>query len=113
MTRRPCSVSSSARSTIIFTTIAVLLITKVPDSATAVCQLMSQTRPTKRDSSIMPMNDSSMHSTTCASPSPNTNLRIARNLGRLKSRPMANIRNTTPNSPRWRTPSELLASASA
>lgn len=92
---------------------AVLLITKVPDSATAVCQLMSHTRPKKRDSSIMPAKDSSMHSTTCANPSPNTNLRIARSLGRLNSSPMANIRNTTPNSPRCRTPSELLASASA
>ena len=38
MTRLPCSLSSSSRSAMSFTTIAVLLIVSAPDSASAVCQ---------------------------------------------------------------------------
>ena len=39
-------------------------------------------------------------STTCASPRPNTSLRMLLSLGRLNSSPITNIRKTTPNSAR-------------
>ena len=39
-----------------------------------------------------------MVNTTCAMPSPNTICRIAVSLGSENSRPIENIRNTTPNS---------------
>ena len=95
------------------TTIAVLLMAITPDSASAVCQPISHTPPAQRDSTRASTVSTTMVSTTCISPRPNTCLRMARSLGRLNSSPMANIRNTTPNSPRWRTPSEFCASASA
>ncbi len=47
MTRRPCSLSSSSRSAISLTTIAVLLIASAPPSATAPCQSSAQARPVK------------------------------------------------------------------
>jgi hypothetical protein len=40
ITRRPCSLSSSSRSAISFTTMAVELIAKAPPSTTAPCQPM-------------------------------------------------------------------------
>ncbi len=52
-------------------------------------------------------------STTCDSPSPKTSVRMPRSLGRLNSSPIANIRNTTPNSARFLTPALSCASASA
>ena len=42
MTRLPCSLSSSSRSDINFTTIAVLLMANAPDNATEVCQFHCQ-----------------------------------------------------------------------
>ena len=113
ITLRPCSLSISARSDISFTTMAVLLMDNTPASAKAVCQPTSHTPPNHCASSSVPPNPTAMVTATCSRPSPNTWARIARNFGRLNSRPMANIRNTTPNSPRWRTLSELLASARA
>ncbi len=113
ITRRPCSLSSSERSAISLTTMAVLLMASTPDSASADCQPISHTPPTRCASARASPVTTSMLSTTCASPRPNTWRRMARSLGRLNSSPMANIRNTTPNSPRWRTPSEFWASASA
>ncbi len=112
-TRRPCSLSSSARSLISLTTMAVLLMTRVPPSASAVCQPMRHSPPAKCDSSSIPTMPAVRVSATCSRPSPNTNRRMARSFDRLNSRPMENIRNTTPNSPRWRTPSEFWVSASA
>ena len=41
-----------------------------------------------------------MVSTTCAPPKPNTVMRMVISRGRLNSRPIENIRNTTPNSAR-------------
>jgi len=43
---------------------------------------------------------------TCAAPRPNTMRRIATSFGRLNSRPIVNMRNTTPISPRWRASSD-------
>ncbi len=43
---------------------------------------------------------STMVSTTCAPPKPNTVMRMVIRRGRLNSSPMENIRNTTPNSAR-------------
>ena len=111
--RRPCSLSSSARSDIIFTTMAVLLMAMVPASASAVCQPMSQAPPSHCASTSAPAMPSTTVSSTCSSPRPKTKRRMARSLERLNSRPIENIRNTTPNSPRWRTPSEFCASAKA
>jgi len=45
MTRLPCSLSSSSRSAISLTTMAVELIAMAPPSTTAPCQSMRQTRP--------------------------------------------------------------------
>ncbi len=112
-TRRPCSLSSSPRSDSSLTTMAVLLMARVPPSASADCQPICQTPPASRDSASKAAVNTAADTTTCSSPSPNTCRRMARSLGRLNSKPMVNIRNTTPNSPRWRTPSELLVSASA
>ncbi len=113
ITRRPCSLSSSSRSAISLTTIAVLLIASAPDSASAVCQPSCQRGGSTRDSASAPAVAASMVSVTCSAPSPNTCLRIARSLGRLNSRPITNIRNTTPNSPRCLMPSSLSESLSA
>ena len=110
---RPCSLSSSARSARSLPTMAVLLMAMVPARATAVCQPTSHTPPSQRASTSVPITAASIVAATCNRPSPNTCLRMARNLGRLNSSPMANIRNTTPNSPRWRTLSEFCANARA
>ena len=52
-------------------------------------------------------------SSTCSSPKPKTYWRMVRSLGKLNSSPMTNIKNTTPNSPRWRTSAAFLDRASA
>ena len=112
-TRLPCSDSSSSRSAISLMTMAVLLMAMAPDSASAVCHCICHrvgARLAKnREASVT----ITRVSTTCSRPSPNTCRRMARSLGRLNSRPMTNIRNTTPNSARCRTPSEFCARASA
>ena len=54
-----------------------------------------------------------MVSTTCVKPRPNTRLRMLRNLGRLNSNPITNIKKTTPNSARYFTPALSLAKAKA
>ena len=132
MTRLPCSDSSSSRSTISLTTIAVLLMASALDKASAVCQFMAQKRGNNQASASVPSVPLSMVMDTWNRPSPNTWLRMERNLARLNSRPitnirktiacrrfrlnsrpMVNIRKTTPNSPRWRIPSEFSASAIA
>lgn len=101
ITRWPCSESSSSRSTIIFTTMAVLLMAIAPDSASAVCQPMCQRSAISQLMAMAPALTSAIVSTTCASPRPNTCRRMARSLGRLNSSPITNIRNTTPNSARY------------
>ena len=100
ITRFPCSESISSRSTISFTTIAVLLIASAPESASAVCQLMPQTLGANDASNSVASVAASIVKATWNRPSPKTWLRIARSLARLNSRPITNIRNTTPNSPR-------------
>ena len=103
ITRRPCSLSSSSRSAISLTTIAVLLIASAPPSATALCQFKPHSRPaaTKHQANAaLPATAIRIVSVTCDSPSPNTNLRMLLSLGRLNSSPITNIRNTTPNSAR-------------
>src|SRR3989344_4205256 len=50
ITRRPCSLSSSASSAMSLTTMAVLLIAITHESASAVCQPISHTQPTQRES---------------------------------------------------------------
>ncbi len=116
ITRRPCSLSSSSRSAISLTTSAVLDIAIALPSTTAACQLRSQWRPSSvktQASAALPATAPRMVATTCDAPSPNTSVRIARSLGRLNSSPMTNIRNTTPNSARLRTPAVSWASCSA
>ena len=53
MTRLPCSDSSSIRSTISFTTMAVLLMASAPDNASAVCQVMLQMVGTRKASPMV------------------------------------------------------------
>ncbi len=113
MTRLPCSDSSSSRSDSSLTTMAVLLMAIAPDSASAVCQPMVQRLGAMLARNREPTVASTMVSATCSSPRPNTWRRMERSLGRLNSSPITNIRNTTPNSPRCRMPSEFCASASA
>ena len=100
MTRLPCSVSSSSRSAISFTTIAVLLMASTPDRASVPCQdkCHKSGQNQRKPSSTRVL--STMVSPTCSAPSPNTWRRMVRSLGRLNSSPMTNIRNTTPNSAR-------------
>ena len=117
ITRLPCSLSSSSRSAIIFTTMAVLLMASAPDSASAVrqdnCHSGGTQADSTEDSSMAPPVASAIVITTWDRPSPKTCMRIARNLGRLNSRPITNISSTTPNSPRCCTVSARCASASA
>lgn len=113
MTRLPCSESSSSRSDINFTTIAVLLMAMAPDSASAVRHSIVHSEGAVTVRNTDPRVTTMMVIPTWKSPSPKTCRRIARNFGRLNSRPMTNIRNTTPNSPKCRMSSAFLANASA
>ena len=113
ITRLPCSLSSSRRSAISLTTMAVLLMVSAPDSASAVCQPSRQAGGSCVAITSAPTVAMVIVSSTCSRPSPNTCLRIARSLGRLNSSPITNMRNTTPNSPRCWMPSVFCASAKA
>ena len=113
MTRLPCSDSNSSRSDISLTMMAVLLIAMAPDKVSAVCQLMCHRRGARVAKNSEARVTMTMVNTTCIKPRPNTCLRMARNLGRLNSRPITNIKNTTPNSARCLIPSEFCASAKA
>jgi hypothetical protein len=97
MMRRPCSLSSSRRSVSILETIAVDDIASAPPSASAACQPTlsgAGRRGLRKATSIV----TRMVSATWASPSPNTMRRIALSWASENSRPIENIRNTTPNS---------------
>ncbi len=113
ITRLPCSDASSSRSASSLTTMAVLLMAMAPPSASAVCHSIFHRLGARVARNIEPTVASTTVSTTCSSPSPKTWWRMERSLDRLNSSPITNIRNTTPNSPRWRTPSAVSASASA
>ena len=109
----PCSDSSSSRSATSLITMAVLLMAMALDSASAVCHSIFQSVgamvATNKENTVTMTSVSN----TCNRPRPNTCLRMERNLGRLNSSPITNIRNTTPNSARCFTPSEFCASANA
>ena len=92
---------------------AVLLMAIAPESVSAVCQLMCHKLGAKAAKNREAKVTNTMVNTTCIKPSPNTCLRMARNLGRLNSSPITNIKNTTPNSARCLMPSEFCASAKA
>ena len=116
MTRRPCSLSSSSRSAIILTTMAVLDMAIAPPSTTAPCQPICQgiaVNEKIHTSSAWPSSAPAIVSTTCDRPRPKTSERMLRSLGRLNSSPMTNIRKTTPNSARYLTLAVSAASASA
>ena len=72
MTRLPCSDSRSSRSTINVTTMAVLLMDRAQDRASAACQVMSQTRGANRDNATVANVATVMVTATCKSPRPNT-----------------------------------------
>ncbi len=90
----PWGVLNSARSTSILLTIAVEDIASTPPSA----RPARQSSPKNSEESMT----SRMVATTWAVPRPNTRRCMLCNRARLNSRPMLNIRNTTPNSARWR-----------
>ena len=100
ITRLPCSDSTSKRSTISLTTMAVLLMAKAPESASAVFQSMPQSEGDTEANATITAVAPTMVSETCNKPRPNTCLRMAWSLGKLNSNPMTNIRKTTPYSPK-------------
>jgi len=73
-------------------TMAVDDIAMMPPSAIAASNGRSSSQATSAVSAMV--------TTTCAPPKPNTVVRIVIRRGRLNSRPIENIRNTTPNSAR-------------
>ena len=80
-----------------------MLIASAPPSATALCQPRPHGAAGSANgqaSSALPASAPTIVSTTCARPRPNTSVRMLRSFGRLNSRPITNIRNTTPNSAR-------------
>ena len=107
ITRLPCSDSSSKRSASNLTTIAVLLIAmalaKVKAVCHSICQSVGAMVLTNKENKVT-MN---RVRTTCNRPKPKTCWRMERNLGKLNSSPMTNIRNTTPNSAKCLTPAEF------
>ena len=116
ITRRPCSLSSSSRSAISFTRMAVDDIAIAEPSAMAPCHVRSQARPRAAKpaaSSTLPITAPRIVSPTCDRPRPNTSERMLRSLGRLNSSPITNIRKTTPNSASARAAAGSPASASA
>jgi hypothetical protein len=87
-----------------------------PPSTTAPCQLSSHGRlvyENTHSSRKWPATAPAIVSITCDMPRPNTMRRMLRSFGRLNSRPMTNMRNTTPNSPSTSTACESPARASA
>ena len=90
MISRPWGESSCMRSASSLVMTAVDDMAKTPPSAIPNCQLtpISMIRPAA----------STMVTTTCSRPSPKTMRFIENSLGRENSRPMENIRKTTPNS---------------
>ncbi len=116
ITRRPCSLSSSSRSAISFTRIAVDDIAIAAPSAIAPCHDKSQARPTAAKaavSSTLPTTAPAIVNPTCDKPRPNTSARMLRSLGRLNSSPITNMRNTTPNSASERASAGSPANANA
>ena len=105
MTSRPWRLSSSMRSASSLERIAVDDIASVPPSAKAVIQPRPPSRPSRVTSAIV--------ASTWASPSPNTMRFIAIRRPSENSRPIENIRNTTPNSARWRAPADSCIRSSA
>ena len=98
--RRPCSESSSRRSASSFITIAVELIASAPPSAKAAGSVSAKTSAKNAWIAQPAAITAAIVSRTCAPPSPNTIRRIERSRGSENSRPIENIRNTTPNSAR-------------
>ena len=98
--RRPCSESSSRRSASSFITIAVELMASAPPSAKAAGSESANTSEKNRWITQPSAITAKMVSSTCAPPRPNTMRRMLRRRGSENSRPIENIRNTTPNSAR-------------
>jgi len=98
ITSRPCGRSRSMRSASSLERIAVDEVASVLPSANAAIQPSPSSRPARVNSRML--------ASTWTSPSPNTMRFIAINRPSENSRPMENIRNTTPNSARWRAPSD-------
>ena len=77
-------------------TIAVDDIASAPPRANAPANPIPKWRPTSQPATMVKR----IVSVTCAPPSPTTSRRMARNRASENSRPIENIRNTTPNSAR-------------
>ena len=87
MTRRPCSLSSSRRSAISLTTIAVELIASAAPSAIALCQPRPQWRPVAVKSEIsaaLPASAAAIVSTTWLRPRPKTSFLMLQQLGQVE-----------------------------
>ena len=98
ITSRPWRLSSSMRSASSLDRIAVEDIASVPPRA----KLAIHPRPNSRPSTVT----SAMLASTCTRPRPNTMRFIAISRASENSRPIENIRNTTPNSARWLAPAD-------
>jgi len=92
MTSRPCAASSSRRSLSSLVNTAVDDMANAPPMDTPACQV----NPVAKD---RPVTTASVTS-TCSKPNPNTMRFMATSLGSENSRPIENIRKTTPNSAR-------------
>ncbi|EHP41448.1 hypothetical protein OR16_19830 [Cupriavidus basilensis OR16] len=109
MMLRPCSLSSSSRSDSILETMAVDDMASAPPSATEACQDSGNSQLKAQLAGITASSDN----TTCEPPRPNTCRFIALSLPRLNSRPIENIKKTTPNSARYLVCAVSLARPSA
>jgi hypothetical protein len=98
MILRPCSLSSSSRSVSILTTIAVEDIASAPPSANAACQLMCRCGPAGEMRSASRTAWWRRWSAPPAPAQPEHDAAHRPQLGSENSRPIENIRNTTPNS---------------
>ena len=94
-------------------TMAVLLMAMALDNTKAVCHSIFQRVGAKVATNKENTVTMTRVNTTCNKPRPNTCFRIDRNLGRLNSSPITNIKKTTPNSARCLTPLEFCANANA
>ena len=98
MVSRPCLDSSSSRSASNLERIAVEDIARMLPSA----KPANSPQPSAHAIAVA----NAIEPNTCAAPSPNTMCFIANRRGSENSRPIENIRKTTPNSARWRAPPE-------
>ena len=86
---------------------AVLLMAITLESTSTPGQCNSQTPGSQKVTANQHRPATAMVHSTCNRPRPNTYARMDLSLARLNSKPITNIKNTTPNSAKWRMPVEF------